>query len=106
MGEVFALQQHPHAEALREPVTLGDRSGTARVRREQLGELGAERVVAPRLAEVALELDERGHERLGDEPTAELTEATEADRLGAGGPERDGHAACGDGLQPPSSIQS
>ena len=104
--EVFALQQHAHAEAFREPVTLGDRSGTARVRREELGELGAERVVAPRLAEVAFEVDERGHQRLGNEPTAELAEATEIDRFGAGGPERDGEAARRDGLQSPSSIQS
>ena len=96
--QVFALQQHTNAETLREPVALGDRSGTTGVRREQFGELGAERVVAPCLAEVALEIDERGHERLGDESATELSEATEVDRFGPGGPERDGHAARGNGF--------
>ena len=44
-------------------------------------------VVAPRRAELALELDERGHERLGHEAAAELAEAAETDGLGTGGPE-------------------
>ena len=104
--EVFALQQHAHAEAFREPVTLGDRRGTAGVRREQLGELGAERVVAPRGAEVAFEIDERRHQRLGNEAAAELAEATETDRFGPGGPELHGRRRVPGRLQSPSSIQS
>ena len=40
VGEVFALQQHAHAEPLREPVALGDRRRPARVARQQRRVLG------------------------------------------------------------------
>ena len=93
--QVFPFQQHTDAETLREPVALGDRSRTTRVRREQFGELGAECVVTPCGAEVALQIDERGHERLRNESPPELSEAPEVDRFGPGGPELDGHAARG-----------
>ena len=58
--------------------------GPARVARQQRRVLGAERVVVPRGAELGLELLERGHERLGREPAAELAEAAEPDGLGPG----------------------
>ena len=82
--EVFALQQHAQPEPLRQPPALGDRRRPARVAREQRRVLGAERVVVPRGAELGFELLERGHERLGREPAAELAEATEPDGFGTG----------------------
>ena len=81
--EVFALQQHAHAEPLREPVALGDGRGPARVARQQAGELVAERVVRPRGAELGFELHERGDERLRREAAAVLAEAAEPDRFRA-----------------------
>ena len=74
-------------------MTLGNRSGAPCVRREELGKLGAEGVVGPCGAKVALEINQRGHERLGNEAAPEFAEATETDRFGPGRPELDGHAA-------------
>ena len=54
--EVLALEEDAQAQAFRESVTLGDGCGPARVRGEQFSELGAECVVVPRGAELALEV--------------------------------------------------
>ena len=83
--EVFALEQHAHAEALRQPPAFGDGGRPARVRREQVGVLGSEPVVRPRGAEVALEVLQGWDQRLRHESPAELAVAAEPHRLGAGG---------------------
>ena len=72
------FEQHAHAEPLREPLALGDGRRPARVGREQVGVLGAELVVGPRGAELALELLEGGDQRLGHEAPAELAEPARA----------------------------
>ena len=72
VGEVLALEEHPHTEPVGEPGALGDRGRAARVAREQLRELGPELVRRPRGPEVALELLEGRDERLGDEAAAEV----------------------------------
>ena len=84
MREVLTLQEHPHPDALRQTPAFGDGSRPTDVAAQQRRVLGAERIVAPRVAEVDLELRERGHERLRCEAPAELAEATKTFRLGAG----------------------
>ena len=96
VGEVFALEQHAHPEPLREPVALGDRGRPARVARQQRRVLVAESGVDPRFAKVVLELLERGHERLGREAAAELTEPTETDGFRSRWFEAHGQAASGE----------
>ena len=82
--EVLALQEHAHAESVGEALALGDRCRPAGVARQQGRVLLAEPVVDPRVAELAFELLERGHQRLGRVAAAVLAEATETDRFGAG----------------------
>ena len=94
MGEVLPLQEHSEAEPLREPAALGDGRRTAGVGRKQVVELGPELGGRPRGAELGLELDECGHERLGDEAAPELAEAPQTLRLRADG-DGDGGSACG-----------
>ena len=81
--EVFALQQHAHAEPLREPRTLRDGRGAPGVGPEEIRELLAKRVVVPGPAELRFELFERVDQGLGRVATAELAEPAEADRFGA-----------------------
>ena len=69
------LSSTRHAELLRQAARLGEGRGPAGVVAQQAVELGAERRVGPRLAERRLELGARRHQRLGDEPAAEVAEA-------------------------------
>ena len=78
MVEVFALEQQAQPELLGQPLALGQRRRPPGVVAEQVVELAPEGRVGPGLAERPLELDAGRHERLGDEPTAELTEAAVA----------------------------
>ena len=90
VGQVLPLQQHPHAEALRQAVALGYRCRPAGVAGEQRRELGPEVVRRPGLAEGGLQIHQRRDEGLGDEAAAELAEAAPVGRLGARGPQNDG----------------
>ena len=65
-----------------ETVALGERRWSAGVVAQQVVELGAEGGVGPGRAEGGLELEAGRHERLGDEPAAELAEAAVGRRLG------------------------
>ena len=69
--EVLALEQDPRATGvLAEPARLGERAGATGVRREQPGQLGLERTVRPGLLVGGGQLVQRGHQRLGDEPSS------------------------------------
>ena len=74
--EVLALEVDalPGCEALGER----ERRGAARVRRQQVVELGAEGVVGERLAPAALQLVERRDQRLGDVAAAVVAEVAHA----------------------------
>ena len=61
VGEVLALEQHAHAEPLRQPRALGHRRRAAAVVAQQLVELGAERRVRPGVVERLLELQAGRH---------------------------------------------
>ncbi len=87
--EVLALEQHAHAEAVRQPPALGDGRRPARVVGEQIGVFGSEPVVRPRGAEIALQVLEGGYQRLRHEPAAELAVPAEPHRLGPGRVEPD-----------------
>ena len=71
--EVLALEVDPLAG--REALGERERRRPARVRRQQVVELGAEGVVGERLAPAALELVERRDQRLGDVAAAVVAEA-------------------------------
>ena len=74
MGQVLALEQHPDPELLGQAAALGDRGGAAAVVVQDPVELGVEGRVGPGRPEGLLELDAGRHQRLGDEPAAELAE--------------------------------
>jgi hypothetical protein len=74
--QVLALEQHPHPEATAEVVALGEDRRPPGVVTQDVGELGAEAGIGPGGAERSLQLLAGRHERLGDEPPAELAEAT------------------------------
>ena len=69
--EIFALEQHPHAQHLGQAGRLGDRGWPASVGAQQAGQPGPEARVGPGLPESRLELLARRHERLWDETPAE-----------------------------------
>ena len=82
--EVLALQVDPGAAGLlAEARREVERGGPPGVVPEEPGEARLERGVAPRPGVRALELDERGHERLGHEAAAEPAEVPL--RVGQGG---------------------
>ena len=70
--EILALEVD--ALARREALRERERCRPARVRRQQMVELGAERIVGERLAPAALQLVERRDQRLGDVPPAVVAE--------------------------------
>ena len=73
--QVLALEQDRRAAGVGgEALRLGDRAGTAGVVGQQTGQLGLERRVVDRGAELLLELGQGRVERLGDELAAELIE--------------------------------
>jgi hypothetical protein len=100
--EVFALQQHAEAKALRESPAFGDRRRPARVAREQRRVLGPECIVVPRGAELRFELLECGYQCFRRIPAAVLTEATEADGFGTGRTKLHRCAAHRGMIRPPS----
>ena len=75
--EVLPLEQQAQPELAAEVVALGEDRRPAGVVAQHGVELPAEPGVGPRLAERRLQLLARRHERLGDEPAAELAEAAE-----------------------------
>src|SRR5439155_1416846 len=76
VAEVLPFEVDPRATAvLREPPREVERRGAARVVGEELGEPPPPGRVAPRRPVRALELEERGHERLRDEAPPEAPEA-------------------------------
>ena len=107
VGQVLPLEQHPQAQALREPPALGHRRGPAGVAREQRRELGPEPLRGPRLAEGVLQFHQRRDQRLGDEPPPEVAEPAPLGRLRPRRAEDDGHPARRHGRSHvPSSAQS
>ena len=81
VGQVFALEQNAHAEALGEPLALGHRRWAARVVAQDRGVFGAESVVGPGVDERLLEFLARGNERLGDELASEVAKPATGCRL-------------------------
>ncbi len=73
--QVLALEEHPHAQPLGEPRALGDRRGAPAVVGQQVVELLVEGGIGPGLLEGLLEIEAGRHQGLGDEPSAEVTEA-------------------------------
>ncbi len=73
--QVLAFEEHPHAQLLGEPRALGDRRGTPAVVGQQVVELPVEGGIGPGLLEGLLEVEAGRHQRLGNEPPTEVTEA-------------------------------
>src|ERR1019366_6182733 len=73
--QVLALEQHAHAQLLRESSALGDRRGTPGVVCQQIVELPVEFGISPRLLEGLLEIEAGRHQGLGNEASPEFTEA-------------------------------
>jgi hypothetical protein len=71
VGEILALEQHPHAQRLGQAGRLGDRGRPASVGALQAGQPGPEARVGPGRPESRLELLARRHQRLRDETPAE-----------------------------------
>src|SRR5664280_833081 len=115
MSQVLALQQHPNAQLLGETQALSDRGGPTTVRVEKVIELTAKCRIDPGLAKRGFELHARGHQRLGDEPTAELAEAPGWSRVahdqsglghGASTRMRTAHSSCQSNSPAPPSGSS
>ncbi len=85
VAEVLALQVDPGAPRVtRQPLGEVQRRRPAGIARQELGEAAAKARVAPGRAEGALELDERAHERLGDEAAPEAAEVAAGVRQSRG----------------------
>ena len=75
VGQVLALEQHPHARAARRAAGTRSRaSGGRRSRAAASSSSCAKRRVGPGVVERLLELEAGGHQRLGDVAAAELAE--------------------------------
>ena len=75
--QILAFQEDaPQPDRRREPRGVGERRGPADEVAQQPGELALEHRIGPRLEIGRLELDGRGHERLGQVLAAEFTEAS------------------------------
>ena len=75
VGQVLALEQHPHAELLRQAVALGDRGRAAPVVAQQRRRARRGTPGRPRRRGRPVSSSQAGrHQRLGDEAPAELAE--------------------------------
>ena len=79
--EVLPLEEDPDAEALRQPVALGDGRGPAAVVAEEPLVAGVEGGVGPRLGEGGLQLGARRDQGFGQVAAAEVAEAATSGRV-------------------------
>ncbi len=85
--QVFALQPHVDAESLREAARRRERRGAAGVVAQQRGELALEVSVLAEREPGALQLLERGHQRLGAKTPPKAPKRVGAERLMIRSPE-------------------